>query len=99
MPRLTILDPTAPPPDINADPGAPLDPAALGTSRVGIRYDQTWRSFDWVREEWEQLFRAEGSLVEQWCAGDRTGAAADATLGDLTNFVGHQEVLISGLGN
>jgi hypothetical protein len=99
MPRLTILDPTAQPPDVNADPGPPLKAATLATDRVGIRYDLTWRTFDWVRDEWEQLFRGEGSPVEQWCAGDRTGEAADATLGDLTNFVGHQEVLISGLGN
>jgi len=97
MARLTILDPTAAPPDVDADPGPPL--ARLASAPVGIRYDLTWRSFDWVRDEWEKLFAQEGGSVSQWCAGDRTGEAAEATLSELRHFAGEQEVVISGLGN
>ena len=97
MSRITILDPTAPPPDVDADPGPVL--RATDAARVGIRYDLTWRSFDWVRDEWASMFAADGGGVTQWCAGDRTGEQADATLVDLKGFVADREVLISGLGN
>ncbi len=97
MSRITILDPTAPPPDVDADPGPAL--GATASTRFGIRYDLTWRSFDWVRDEWASMLADDGGAVDQWCAGDRTGEAAEATLGDLRGFVADREVLISGLGN
>ena len=97
MARITILDPTSPPPDVDADPGPPL--AGADTARFGIRYDLTWRSFDWVRDEWATLLASEGGTVTQWCAGDRTGEAADVTLAELREYVTDREVLISGLGN
>ncbi len=99
MARIKILDPTAPPPDVNADPGPALAADSLPDSRIAIRYDLTWRSFDWVRDEWTQLFAAEGSKVDQWCAGDRTGTAAAETLTEWTQFVADREIVLSGLGN
>ena len=99
MARITILDPTASPPDVDADPGPAFDSSALAAARIGIRYDQTWRSFDWVRSEWEEMFIEQGASVSQWCAGDRTGDAAELTLKELSNFAGQQEVVLSGLGN
>lgn len=99
MARISILDPTAPAPDANPDPGPAFDATRLAQSRFGIRYDQTWRSFDWVRDEWQTLLAAEGATVTQWCAGDRTGEAAAATLIDLNHFIAEQEVVVSGLGN
>lgn len=97
MSRITILDPTAPPPDVDAAPGPPL--GAVEAARFGIRYDLTWRSFDWVRDEWARMLGEEGAAVTQWCAGDRTGEAAESTLDDLRRFAVDQEVVISGLGN
>ena len=82
---------------MNADPGPGL--TQLAQASIGIRYDLTWRSFDWVRDEWQQLFSKAGSDVSQWCAGDRTGEAAEATLGELREFASKQEVVLSGLGN
>ena len=99
MARITILDPTATPPEVNPDPGPPFDAAALGGARIGIRYDLTWRSFDWVRDEWATQLAADGAAVAQWCAGDRTGDAADATLAELRTFSAEREVVVSGLGN
>ena len=99
MARISILDPTALPPEVDAHPGPALEAASLASGRFGIRYDLTWRSFDWVRDEWRQLLSAEGAKVSEWCAGDRTGEAAAATLDDLQNFVAEQEVVVSGLGN
>lgn len=99
MTRISILDPTASPPEVNPDPGPDLTKGQLTTGRIGIRYDLTWRSFDWVRDEWSQLFEAEGAQVEQWLAGDRTGEAAEATLNELREFSQGREVVLSGLGN
>ena len=99
MTRISILDPTAPPSDTNPDPGPPFDASRLAGSRVGIRYDLTWRSFDWVRDEWRRMFEEEGVRVTDWCAGDRTGEAAATTLAELEKFAAEQEVVISGLGN
>ena len=97
MSRITILDPTAPPPDVDADPGPVL--RATDAARVGIRYDLTWRSFDWVRDEWGRLLADDGARVDMWCAGDRTGVAADATRAELQAFAAEREVVVSGLGN
>ena len=99
MARISILDPTASPPDVDPDPGPRLDADGLPGAAVGIRYDLTWRSFDWVRDEWASMLADDGGVVTQWCAGDRTGEAAEETLGDLRGFVADREVLISGLGN
>jgi len=99
MARITILDPTAPPPEVNPDPGPPFDEARLDGARIVIRYDLTWRSFDWVRDEWAKLLSGDGAQVDPWCAGDRTGEAADETLADLRGFVAEREVVVSGLGN
>jgi hypothetical protein len=43
MVRMKVLDPTAPPPEIGADPGP--DAGTLAGRLVGLRYDRTWRSF------------------------------------------------------
>ncbi len=99
MPRISILDPTASPPIMDADPGPPIAPALLTSGQFGIRYDLTWKSFDWVREEWDVLLTEGGASVSSWCAGDRTGEAAEATLNELQGFAQGQDVVISGLGN
>ena len=99
MPRISILDPTASPPIVNAEPGPPIERAHLARGRFGIRYDLTWKSFDWVRAEWDTLLAEGGASVSSWCAGDRTGDAAEATLNELQEFARGQDIVISGLGN
>ena len=71
----------------------------LSQGRFGIRYDLTWKSFDWVRDEWASQFGEGGASVSHWCAGDRTGEAAETTLGAMQEFARGQDILISGLGN
>lgn len=99
MPRISILDPTASPPSVDTDPGPPVETDHLLRGHFGIRFDQTWKSFDWVRDEWAALLAESGASVSHWCAGDRTGDAAEATLADMKAFARGQDVLISGLGN
>jgi hypothetical protein len=99
MSHIRILDPTAAPPALDADPGPALASDALGASRFGIRYDLTWRSFAWVRDEWAAALRGDGAQVETFCAGDRAGEAGQQTERELASFVQAQDVAIVGLGN
>lgn len=99
MTRIRILDPTAAPPEVDADPGPPLSADRVSGGRFGIRYDPTWRSFEWVRDEWAEALGRDGAEVEAWCAGDRSGEAGERTQQELEAFVRGQDVLIVGLGN
>ena len=99
MSRIQILDPTAAPPEVDADPGPGLEAKTLTTGRFGIRWDLTWRSFEWVRDEWSEMLRAEGAEVDTWCAGDRTGEALNKTQAELEAFARGVDVAVVGLGN
>ena len=97
MKRLTILDPTAPPPDVDPDPGP--DAGALAGRRVGIRTDTTWRSWDWVIDEWAPRLEAAGAVVDRWQAGNRVGDEGAATASELAEFAGRVDLALVGLGN
>lgn len=97
MPRVTILDPTAPPPEVSADPGPDAGP--LSGRKVGIRHDPTWRSFEWIMDEWAASFRNAGAAVETWTAGARTGVEGEQTEAALEAFGERVEVAVLGLGN
>ena len=99
MARIAILDPTASPPQIDPDPGPDLP--ALAGSRVGFRYDLTWRSFLWVIDEWSSALEGSGARTERWCAGDgnRTGDARVRVRSELDAFAGRIDAAVVGLGN
>jgi hypothetical protein len=97
MPRITILDPTAPAPDTNLDPGP--DVGALAGLSVGIRSDRTWRSFEWVADEWERLLVDEGASVHRWVSGNRIGDEGERTRAELSAFVERADLAVVGLGN
>jgi hypothetical protein len=97
--RIEILDPTAPPPDADPDPGPDL--GALSGRRVGFRYDLTWRSFLWVTDEWSRALGAAGAATETFCVGDgnRSGAARAGIEAGLEAFAGRIDAGVLGLGN
>ena len=97
MGRIAVLDPTAPPPDDDHGPGPDVD--TLTGKRVGIRYDRTWRSFEWVIDEWARSLEAEGAQVRRWCAGNRIGDEGAATRAALEAFADEVDLAIVGLGN
>lgn len=97
MARVTVLDPTAPPPADEAGPGPDAGP--LAGKVVGIRTDRTWRSFEWVADEWADALRAAGAEVRRWCAGNRIGEAGERTAEQLAGFVAEVDVAVVGLGN
>jgi hypothetical protein len=97
MARITILDPTAAAPDIDADPGPSA--GTLSGCTVGIRSDRTWRSFEWVADEWEQALAREGAEVHRWTSGNRIGDEGERTRAELAAFVAASDLLVVGLGN
>jgi hypothetical protein len=95
--RITVLDPTAAPPEVTPDPGP--DAGALAGRLVGIRYDTAWRSFEWVIDEWQRELRDAGAEVRTWCAGNRIGDEGDRTFRELDEFAESVDVAVVGLGN
>lgn len=97
MGRITVLDPTAAPPPTQPDPGPAV--GRLHGRTVGIRNDRTWRSFDWIAEEWAARLRAAGAEVELWTSGSRIGEEGRQTEKELARFVADVDLAVVGLGN
>jgi hypothetical protein len=95
--RITILDPTATPPEAAAHDEPAAGPLAGKT--VGIRRDRAWRSFDWVSDEWEHALRALGAGVTTWVAGNRIGEEGERTRDELERFAAGVDLAVVGLGN
>ena len=73
--------------------------SALNGLAVGIRSDRTWRSFEWVADEWERRLIDEGARVTRWVSGNRIGDEGERTRVELAEFVGAADLAIVGLGN
>ena len=95
--RVTILDPTAPPPVVVQDSGP--DAGTLRGRRVGLRFDSAWRSYEWVLDEWEPRLEAAGAIVDRWRAGNRVGDGGQTTFAELEDFAERVDVALVGLGN
>jgi hypothetical protein len=97
MARITVLDPTATPPEVTPTPGPDAGP--LAARRVGLRTDETWQSWEWVIDEWKQSLAAAGADVRVWNAGNRIGAEGERTFQELDTFATDVDIAIVGLGN
>ena len=95
--RITILDPTATPPEI-ADVDEPASGPLAGKT-VGIRLDRAWMSFEWVADEWTRELRAAGAEVRSWVAGNRIGEQGERTRTELEEFASSVDLAVVGLGN
>ena len=97
MARITILDPTAMPPEVTPDPGPDAGP--LAGRRVGLRTDATWQSWEWVLDEWRRELAAAGADTQVWQAGNRIGEEGERTFQELATFATDVDIAIVGLGN
>ena len=97
MGHITVLDPTAPPPADELGPGP--DAGELTGKVVGLRHDVTWRSFEWVIDEWAERLRDAGAELVVWAAGNRVGEEGEKTAQQLEEFVDTVDVALVGLGN
>jgi hypothetical protein len=97
MARVIVLDPTAAP--AGDDRGAGPDVLDLRDVVVGIRTDRTWRSFEWVIEEWTAELEKMDARVRPWVAGNRIGEEGEKTAQELHEFADKVDVAVLGLGN
>jgi hypothetical protein len=95
--RITVLDPTAAPPEVDPDPGP--DAGRLDGRTVGLRSDRTWPSFEWVLDEWTRELTSAGAHVRPWRAGNRIGDEGERTFVELEHFATDVDIAIIGLGN
>jgi hypothetical protein len=95
--RITVLDPTATPPEADPDPGP--DAGDLAGRTVGLRSDRTWPSFELVLDEWARALTAAGGRVRRWRAGNRIGDDGVRTFAELDDFATDVDIAIVGLGN
>ena len=97
MERIRVLDPTAPPPEADVDPGPPA--GRLAGKTVGLRTDKTWRSFTFATDEWARRLEAAGARLRWWDPGGRIGEEGERTRRELEEFSVGVDVAIVGLGN
>ena len=97
MTRITVLDPTAVPPEVDPDPGP--DAGNLTSRNLGVRSDRTWPSFEWVLDEWTRELTGAGAHVRPWLAGNRIGDEGERTFVELEHFATDVDIEIIGLGN
>jgi hypothetical protein len=97
MGRITVLDPTAAPPEVTPEPGPDAGP--LAGRLVGIRTDETWHSWEWVIDEWRRELDAAGATVRVWVAGNRIGEQGEQTFRELDQFASDVDIAVVGLGN
>lgn len=98
-PRMVrILLPTAAP-----DESARSETFAVGGPltgvKVGLRLDESWRSYYVVVDQWEQMLRRDGAEPIRLVTGDRVGPVADRTRNDLDEWSRLIECGVIGLGN
>lgn len=66
---------------------------------VGLRSDDSWRSYFVVLEVWEHLLRADGADVRVLWTGDRAGPKGEQTRADVDEWSRLVECGVVGLGN
>ena len=72
--------------------------AALAGLTVGIRSDRTWRSFEWVADEWERLL-CRDEVLQPWCRAIAFRTIASVSMTRSAAFVDAADLAIVGLGN
>lgn len=95
---IEILLPTPPRDGERTSTVHDLGRSVAGVS-IGLRLDQSWRSYFTVVDEWEQLLRRDGAEVLTLMAGDRAGPGAERTRTDVEEWAKLVEVGVVGLGN
>lgn len=66
---------------------------------VGLRLDNSWRSYFTVLDEWTAMLERDGATVERLVVGDRAGPQAEQTRTDVEQWSKLVEVGVVGLGN
>ncbi len=94
---MQILDPRVDFDDDSRSPTFALE--AVPGATIGLRLDQSWRSYAVVVEEWERLFAADGARAAVLVTGERVGAEGERTRSDLDEWSRLVDCGVVGLGN
>jgi hypothetical protein len=85
------------------DEEAPSPTYAVGTSLtgqvVGLRLDQSWRSYEVVLDEWQRLLAEAGATPSVLVTGERVGEEGERTRSDLDEWSRLIDCGVIGLGN
>lgn len=95
---MVILDPTAPPGDASVSATYDVGRGLQGV-RVGLRLDQSWRSYEVVLDVWKRMLEADGAIPEVLVVGERVGEEGERTRNDLDDWSRLVDVGVVGLGN
>jgi hypothetical protein len=95
---IEILDPRA-----LVDEDATSATFSLGSSLagkvVGLRLDQSWRSYEIVLDEWQKLLIGQGAIPRVLVTGERVGDEGERTRADLAEWSRLIDIGVVGLGN
>ena len=97
-PLVRILLPTAPPDESERSETFSVGRPLTGV-KVGLRLDESWRSYYVVVDQWEQMLRRDGAEPIRLVTGDRVGPVAERTRNDLDEWSRLIECGVIGLGN
>jgi hypothetical protein len=73
--------------------------ASLAGKVVGLRLDQSWRSYEIVLDEWKGLLTNDGAIPLVLVTGERVGDEGERTRSDLAEWSRLIDVGVVGLGN
>ena len=96
--KVRILLPTAPPDESERSETFSVGGPLTGV-KVGLRLDESWRSYYVVIDQWEQMLRRDGAEPIRLVTGDRVGPVAERTRNDLDEWSRLIECGVIGLGN
>jgi hypothetical protein len=97
MTMVTVLDPTTKVDEI-VDSRGP-DGGPIKGRRVGLRTDIYWPSWTWVADEWAQLLRRDGAIVDRWRHSPPVGKQAAQILAEFEAFLDSVEMVVIGMCN
>ena len=73
--------------------------SSLAGKVVGLRLDQSWRSYEIVLDEWKRLLVEQGAIPRVLVTGERVGDEGERTRSDLAEWSRLIDVGVVGLGN
>jgi hypothetical protein len=96
--RVRVLVPT-PPPEAETTSVTHALGRSIRGSKVGLRLDSAWRSYEIVVDEWQRRLISDGADVVTLVTGERAGSRAERTRADLDEWSRLVDCGVIGLGN
>jgi hypothetical protein len=66
---------------------------------IGIRIDESWRSWNWIADDWARRMETAGARIKMWRASKRVGERGLEVQRQLEEFIAGVDFAIIGLCN